>query len=32
MMTYENNAEAKAVSAMLDETRIPVGKTILGNK
>jgi cation/acetate symporter len=32
MMTYENNAEAKAISAMLDETRIPVGKTILGNK
>jgi cation/acetate symporter len=32
MMTYENNAEAKAVSAMLDETRIPVGNTILGNK
>ena len=32
MMTYENNAEGKAISAMLDETRIPVGKTILGNK
>jgi cation/acetate symporter len=32
MMTYENNAEAKAISDMLDETRIPVGKTIIANK
>src|SRR5210317_1859733 len=32
MMTYKNDAEAKAISAMLDETRIPVGKTVLGQK
>ena len=32
MMTYEDNAEAKAISNMLDETRIPSGKTVLGQK
>ena len=32
MMTYKDDAEAKAISAMLDETRIPVGKTVLAQK